>query len=268
MISNSRVALSFISFTLAILLLTLNTVGLFLPLEPEGINKENLRFANDYSHPLDATLESIQWKENDSTLIYSNRVSSAISKRLAHIHWEKYEPERFNQTIPIWENYLIYLMAKLTDIPEYNRYHFSNPYKSLERGIGVCGDAAMNLSAMLKERHITNKIVSFPGHVAVLVTLDKEQVWLFDPDFNVVIPYDITAISNNPELVRPFYNEKGYSEKEVNNLVNKYGLEYKTWDGVKHFITNKYYFEKFSYYLIWIFPLLLFGLGMLLRSKK
>ncbi len=268
MISNSRMALSFISFALAILLLTLNTVGLFLSLEPKDINKENLRFENDYSHPLEATLKSIQWKENDSTLIYSNRVSSTISKRLAHIHWEKYEPERFNQTIPIWENYLIYLMAKLTDIPEYDRYHFSSPYKSLERGIGVCGDAAMNLSALLKEKSIPNKIVSFPGHVAVQVTLDKEQVWLFDPDFNVVIPYDITAISNNPEIVRPFYNEKGYSEKEVNNLVNKYGFEYETWDGVKHFITKKYYFEKLSYYLIWIIPLLLFGLGILLSSKK
>jgi hypothetical protein len=68
--------------------------------------------------------------------------------------------EQFNQLIPIWENYFIYFMGVFSGIPEYERYHFANYQRSLERGIGLCGDASMVISQLLDKQNISNKILT------------------------------------------------------------------------------------------------------------
>lgn len=250
----------------SIVALVINTSGLFLKLSPTNFKEENLRFDNDQIYTFEDALDNIKWTDNDSNETYAIRLNSTIAGRLAHVHWEKYEPTRFNQTIPVWENYILYLAGKLTDIPEFERYHFSDPYRSLERGIGICGDASMNLSKLLDNKAIANTIISFPGHVIVEVEIAKDTKYVFDPDFNVIMPYNIEEINAQSDLIIPFYQERGYSQKEIDNLVQKYGLEFKRWQGVEHFITKKYYFEYASYYLIWILPIIAFYLFLKLRK--
>ena len=258
--------LAYFLFCASLTTLVINIFGLFFELAPSGLTAQNLRFKNDQIYTYEEAIENIEWKDSDSNVIYAQRLNSTIAGRLAHVHWEKYAPTRFNQTIPIWENYILYLAGKLSGIPEFERYHFSDPYRSLERGIGVCGDASMNLSKLLEHKEITNTIVSFPGHVIVEVEIAKEVKHVYDPDFNVILPYSIEEINAQSGLIIPFYEEKGYSEKEIDNLVDKYKLGYEKWRGVEHFITKKYYFEYASYYLIWIIPLLFFILFLILRK--
>ena len=48
---------------------------------------------------------------------FSTRVTKVIAKGIAHIHWDKYQPEKFNQIVPIWENYFLYFMGRFSGIP-------------------------------------------------------------------------------------------------------------------------------------------------------
>ena len=246
---------------LGLILFGINVFGIFLPIAPQNLSQENLRFPNDQALTFEQALDRLEWLNMDDITTFSSRVNDSIAKRLAHLHWQKYPPERFNQRIPIWENYILFLMGKLTTIPEYKRYHFANPYRSLERGIGICGDASMIMSQVLDKQNIQNKIISFPGHVIVAVKNTSDQTWLYDPDFNVIVPHSVEEVNAYPLLVKPFYREKGYSEKEIQSLVNSYSMEYKVWNGASHFITKKYYFEYFSYFLKWALPIIFFTIS-------
>ena len=258
---------AYVSVIIGVVLLGINGYGLTVSVAPTGFTEENLRFNNDQTLNYEAALASVNWLDSDDVTSYAGRINDAIAQRLAHVHWKKYPPGKFNQRIPLSENFILFAMAFVTDIPEYERYHFANPYRSLERGIGICGDASMIMSQLLDHKEIDNKIITFPGHVVVSVNKSPGQTWLYDPDFNVILPYSVEQINAKPSLIEPFYYEKGYSEKEVTNLVNKYGLDFKVWDGVSHFITNKYYFEKVSYWLKWVLPLTLLFFGIYLLRR-
>ena len=137
-------------------LLLLNVYGLFQDIRPASITNENLRFFNDQPLAFEETMQALKRRKNESDSEFSTRVTKVIAKGLAHIHWEKYQPEKFNQLVPIWENYFLYFMGKFSGFPEFRKYHFANYQRSLERGIGICGDAAMVLSQILNKQGINN----------------------------------------------------------------------------------------------------------------
>jgi hypothetical protein len=88
--------------------------------------------------------------------------------------------------------------------------------------------------------------------------------WIFDPDYGVVIPNNITQIEANPELVRPYYAAAGYTPKKVDSLVSYYRESgNQVTDGIIGYSRFRYYYEYASYVMIWIIPaLLLLPLGI------
>lgn len=248
-------------------LLSINIFGLFQDIRPSNFSEENLLFANDQPLAYAEVLPQLKKRENESDAEFSHRVTLVISKGLAHIHWEKYEPEQFNQRVPIWENYFIYFMSKLTNIPEYQKYHFANYKRSLKRGIGICGDASMVLSQVLTENNIQNKILTYPKHVVVEANLADQQSYLLDADFGLKIPYAKEQTKDNADKIEQIYLAEGYTFYDKDFFATLYAGDYQEWLGVKHFITNKYYFEKVSYWLKWPFPLFMILLFFFLRKK-
>jgi hypothetical protein len=246
----------FVIFLSGLFLLAINLYGLGKDVRPDMTNDEHLRFENDVELTYLESLGLLTRKEGENEARFTDRITYVISKSLAHIEWEQFDPQKYNQLIPIWENYFLYFMGVYSGIPEYERYHYANYKKSLYRGIGICGDASMIMSEVLNENNINNKIITFPGHVIVLAKIDGKEK-MYDPDFGVILPYSREQINVKPNLIAKFYRDKGYSDKEINNLISKYAQKYKVWDGVSHFITNKYYFEKFAYVMKWPLPILL-----------
>jgi hypothetical protein len=234
----------------------INIYGLTQNIQPVITDYEHLRFKNDVELTFDQGKELLDWKPEDNQIVFANRVTQTISKSLAHIEWNKFNVKRYNQLIPIWENYLLYFMGVYSGIPEFERYHYTDYTRSLRRGIGICGDASMIMSQILDENNIENKIITFPGHVIVSALIDGKQQ-TYDPDFGVFLPYSKDEINAKPSLIIKHYKSTGYSDKEINNLISKYGQNYQEWHGVEHFMTNKYYFEKFAYTMKWSFPLIL-----------
>jgi len=251
------------------LLTFINVYGKYQNIRPLIIFNDELRFKNDQPKSFNQTLFQLNKGKNETDLQFSKRVTKVIASGLAHIHWEKYEPDKFNQLVPIWENYFLYFMGKFSDIPEYSKYHFADYKKSLERGIGICGDASMIMSQVLDNNNIDNKIITFPGHVIVSAQFNDNEM-LFDADFGVYLPFSPDEIKQSPSLVDNYYLDAGYFDYDVKSFNNIYNNTYQRWSGVKHFITKKYYFEKVSYWLKWPLPIfmIIISLFSLHKSKK
>ena len=254
-------------FTGAMLLL-INLVGLGMEIRKPNLESDTtLRFTNDISLDYQQALEQIKRLPNESDREYADRVTYVISQALAHPEWKTTTDKSYNQLIPIWENYFLYFMGKFSGIPEYEKYHFANYRRSLERGVGICGDASMIMSQLLDEQGISNQLYVFPGHVIVSASFSDGSQNLFDPDFGVVLPGHVEQVRNNPQALSDAYSALGYTQLDGKILNNSYAREYSQWNGVSHFITKKYYFEIVSYWLKWLLPLALIIVGFVLFRK-
>jgi hypothetical protein len=254
---NVKFALIIASGFLGSCLLILNLYGLLLKdIRPSHFYQDELIFPNDEPLSYQKSIKQLDRKEDEKSKEFSLRINQVVSKSLAHIRWEKYDPSYFNQLIPPWENYILYLMGLFSDIPEYERYHYADYKRSIKRGIGICGDASMVLSEALEKYNIKNKIISFPDHVVTTVQLENEDEYTLDPDFGIFLPLSAQEIHDNPALAISYYSLAGFGGSRIQDLKQIYSEDFKEWDGVKHFITKKYYFEYFSYVLKWLIPLL------------
>lgn len=257
-------ALATLSLLSGLILLLINIYGLNQELRPAGLVPEVLRFGeNDLSlSPLELS-EAIRRLPTESDTDFAKRLTMALSKGIAHVEWERYDPDLFHQRVPVWENYLLYFVGVATSIPEFQRYHFANPYRSLERGIGICGDASMTLSGLLDEQGIENKIITVPGHVMVQAKVNS-QLMLLDADFGVVLDQGIAFYQQHPqELIKEYQQQLGRvndGELMIAGNLSKNGFS--VWDGTAHFITNKYYFEKFAYWIKWPLPIVMIMAGI------
>ncbi|WNC72539.1 hypothetical protein RGQ13_00775 [Thalassotalea psychrophila] len=258
MMKKVNLAFTIAAFLISLILISINIYGLFQDIRPKVFFSDQLRFKqNDISLSYKQTINNIARNQNENDQQYAQKITPVIAQGVAHIHWKKFENTKFNQLIPVWENYILFLMGKFSGIPEYEKYHYSDYHRSLKRGIGICGDASMIMSQILDEHNIHNQLLSFPGHVIVSAKFKDGQEYLFDPDFGVYLPYSAEEISQNSSLVISHYKNAGYSNDDLKALTRIYSNNFERWNGVQHFVTKKYYFEYFSYFFIWAFPCLL-----------
>ncbi|TPV62106.1 hypothetical protein FJ444_02225 [Aestuariibacter sp. GS-14] len=250
--------ISNISILLGCSLLVINLYGLTRDLRPEGLEPDVLRFGvNDVTISPSQTKVDIVRKPNESDEDYVRRLTYVLASGIAHLEWEEFEPDLYHQRVPIWENYILFLMGVITPIPEFKRYHYSNPHRSLERGIGICGDASMTLSGLLDEQDIKNKIITLPGHVMVEVEINGGKQ-LLDADYGVVLDEGgVEFYRQNPEnFIAGFQTQLGRVNDGEYFLASGLQKEgYQVWNGTSHFITKKYYFEKFAYVAKWVLPI-------------
>ena len=250
-------------------LLGINFYGVFQDVRPVEFFADELRFKNDITLTREETLNGIERLDGESDKAYAERVTKVIGAGLAHIHWRRYESDKFNQLIPIWENYFIYFMGKFSGIPEYERYHFANYERSLNRGIGICGDASMIMSQLLDEQGIDNQLITFPGHVIISATFDDGEQLTYDPDFGVPLLHSVDELQSIVGATSEAYLNAGYPYSDISIMNRIYDNPFERWDGVSHFITKKYYFEILAYWLKWPFPIVLVITGIfLLRTSS
>lgn len=246
----------------------INLYGLTQDIRPLGIYEDDMRFTNDISLRYEEAKKAILRKPTESELEYANRLAYVISQSIAHIDWKKeQDTSRYHQLIPIWENYFIYFMGIFSGIPEYEKYHFADYDRSIKRGIGICGDASMIMSQLLDKQGINNQLLSFPGHVVLSAKIGDNKEYLFDPDFGVSVPFSPDEIQQSPTLINDYYKDQGYSQ-DLTTLNRIYDNPFERWNGVKHFITKKYYFEKLAYWLKWPAPLFLIFLGFWILKAR
>jgi len=262
-------ALFCIFFSVALLLV--NLYGEFSNIRKEGLGYESpefIRFDNDKPLSYEDSIKKLESIPKKSDRQYAYEANQIVQQSLAHIEWKKVDPVEYRQRIPIWENYFLYFAGELSNLPQFERYHFVDYKRSIKRGIGICGDASMVLSQVLDNANIQNHIVSFDQHVITEAILSDGEHMLLDPDFGIIMNIGLDELIRNPEKAYSYYIKGGFNKQETMSLVHIYKSEYKIFDDVYSFMSKRYIFEYTTYFIKWPLPIILLFIGYKFARKK
>lgn len=244
-------------FMTGCLLFLVNIYGLFRSLRnPSIYTEQNTWFVSDINIKYDDLKNQLLRKAGESDRDFAVRATSAVHNGILH-YWEDEGLSKYHLTVPLWENYLLYA-ASWFDPKQYRKYEFTNYKKDLERGVGLCSTHSIILKGVLNNNGIHADLLDIRHHVALRAEVDKNQWWILDPDYGVVVPYDTGAIRADPGVILTAY-------KDMNNLYKPEIKKHYTpaylaelYGGAGNRIYAVYnWFEPFSYWAIWIIPLLL-----------
>jgi hypothetical protein len=260
-------------FVIAIVLLGINIFGLFKSLRNPAIYSEEKTLRNRIS---DITIrypeieKDLIRRQGESDKDFAIRINKVVNDGFAH-YWKEAGLSKYRIRVPVWENYLLYA-ASYINPKTYRMYEFSNYKKDLERGVGLCSTHCIVLKGVLNKNGIDADLWDIAGHVVLRTQVAPDQWYLLDPDFGVVVPYDTAAVQQNPEIVRPYYQDmaKLYypdakSPYTVDHVVEIYGKE------GNHIYTVDNGFEYFSYWAKWIIPFVLmlpWAIGRLMNGRR
>lgn len=261
--------LSQILLFIGIVLLGINILGLFKTMRNPEVHSEEITLrnrVNDITIPYPDIKEMLKRKNNESNIDFAVRINKVVNDGFAH-YWKAAGTEKYHLRVPVWENYLLYA-ASYINPKKYERYEFSNYRKNLERGVGLCSTHSAIVKGVLLENGIKAELLDVGGHhVVVRAELNDTATYLLDPDFGVVVPHDTAALTFNPELARaPFENMAALYYPDA---IDPYTTDYvvKIFGDKKHTYTISNWFETFSYWAIWIIPVL-FMIPYFLRLYK
>lgn len=245
-----------------------NLYGLGQSLRPPGLGEDarELRFIPEEVWPFERSMREIEALADISEVNQiALRANFVANRSLVHIDWERVDPVKYRQLVPLWENFGLHILGRVTSMPQIQRYHFADYKRSIERGIGICGDAANLLSSILDRYGVENRIVSFPGHVVVEYE-DADKSLLLDPDFGIALEMSVDELKANPAAITDVYRQNGYSDREINRLIEVYGRGPSFFDDTFHFMTKRYVFEELSYLAKWPLPIMMVLIpGLVLR---
>lgn len=267
-------SLKYLFLLIGLFLMGLNLYGLTQPIRYPGLfetQKELLRFPVEGNYSFSETMGALDsFKPAENGVDTTRDLNKLVNNALTHVHWTKVDAQTYRQLVPAWENYFLYLIGKFSPLPQFNRYHFSDYRRTLERGIGQCGDASIVLSSLLDSYDIESNIIAYPqGHVIVEQIDESGRSLLFDPDFGVELGVSLDELPDKLDVVENAYLAAGYDQqRDIDLLLDVFQTEVHIYDDTKHFMTMRYYFERISYVLKWVLPTFLLAIALLLGRRQ
>jgi hypothetical protein len=256
-----------ILFFLGVGLFIMNIAGLSISLRNESIYKERAGINLTEKELYQRINEPVNYRKE-----YITNLNEAVHRGIAH-YWRDAGINKYNLRIPFWENYLLYIASYL-DPEEYLKYEFYDYRRAIERGVGLCSQQAIIVSEILLEKGIPSFIIGLSGHVVLRaqVDADRNEWWVLDPDYGVVIPHDIDIIEKNPIIIRSFYAQAGYKPKTIDSLGKIYekteGYVVRDESGAKGYRIKRYRAEHISYFLKWMVPCIFIATSIILFIKR
>lgn len=268
-----------IIFFIGLVLLGINIYGLFKSLREPGIyNEQNTKKVNDITIKYPEVKEQLQRKDGETAKDFAQRITYVVADGMLY-YWKGVgyktnndDLSKYNLRVPVWENYLLWLPYALKG-KDYAGYEFSNYKKNLERGVGLCSTNSIVLKGVLNKYGIKAELWDIDGHHVVtraLVDKEKNEWWMLDASYGIVVPFDIPAIEANPEIIRDAY--KDVASKYKPNAPNAYSTDRIIgYYGSKnnHAYSMDGFKEDLMYWAKWIIPFLLmlpYGLRLLKRK--
>jgi hypothetical protein len=244
--------LSIILFVPGFIITFINLGGVFIPLRDPEINIKEFQpygLMKKIHYDQDEVFKAIDQRQDETNEAYAYRLVDLVFDNTLHFY-EPENPEKYNQRVPIFENFIIFSRSYYSSQPDI--YEFCNPYKAMERGVGLCSQMSKIIHAILEQNGIPAQIIVLSGHVVVEALIDDypHQWWILDADIGVVIEHDLKTLENRPDLVEKAYLESGYSQELSTKVAEIYGA-----DG-NYVQTNKGYCqsERQMYINKWLWP--------------
>lgn len=246
-------------------LLALNIVGVWLPLRNPAIYHEpRNNFHRDITLT-EAELRAALIRQSDETNHdYAVRATKAVKAGIAHYWWGE-KAEEYNLRVPLHENYILWYLGSLH--PYYELYQFVDPDKAIERGIGLCSQHSMILTDALQENGIAAHIVDLSSQHVVVTAHINGQAWVLDPDYGLVLPYDLETLANNPDLIRSYYlytDDVRPAEQVAEWAIRAYSLPDTTvYPRLTNYTGILGDLERQTYIAIWIIPMFCIGVSVI-----
>jgi len=217
--------LSIAFFVVGIILTCINLVGVFIPLrDPEISTKEFQPYGvtKNVQYNQDEVFKAIDQRPNEENAAYTYRLVDLVFDNTLHF-FDPTNPGKYHQRVPIYENFILFTRSFSPSVTDH--YEFCDPYRALERGVGLCSQFSKIIYAILKQNGIPARIQVLTGHVVTEGLIDKgsDQWWILDADLGVVIEHDLETLENNPEIVADIYRENGYSQELSTKIAEIYG---------------------------------------------
>lgn len=240
---------------IGLLLLVVNITGLFIPLRNDAIYTEpDASFPRDIVIPYKAAVHLVNRLPGEADLEYLERLTQVINASMAH-YWVKEDAAKYRILVPVWENWLLWI-AGMFRADGYDMYEYFDYHKALERGVGMCSQHAIAEVGILNDNGVEAQIINLSNQHIVLRARIGDEYYVADPDFGVVIPYDLWKLHQEPELVRPYY--QGFQMDDW--AIKVFALNgHVVFDDLRMYkqIRLWSFTEWFSYLAIWLIPLLL-----------
>jgi hypothetical protein len=258
-------------FYLGVCLLIINIIGLFISLRNESIYQDqNTQFENDIILTEKEMFNQINQEVIDKK-DYITNLNATVNQGIAH-YWRDSGINTYNLRVPVYKNYLLFIASYL-DPEEYLKYEFVDYKKAIERGIGLCSQQAIIVSEILLEKSIPSFIIGLTGHVVLRAQVDasSDEWWVLDPDYGVIIPYDINVIEKDSKIIRPFYARAGYKLETIDMLEKIYkkkGNVISSKPGARGYQSKRCRNEPRFYLFKWIIPFILMIPSIMVFSVK
>jgi hypothetical protein len=258
--------LRFIFFLSGLILLIINLSGLFISMRnPELYTETNTGRLNDVTIRLEDAKKQIVRKDGETDKSFALRINDVVSKSMMHYYKTEGE-KKYNLRVPVWENWPLWLISCFS---EDKRYEFAQYKKNLERGVGLCSTHSVVVKGILLDNGIDASLWDIAGHVVVRAEVGKNEWWILDPDYGLVVEHDIAEIEADPELVRPAYAEMAKLYKPdyndpytTDHVVQIYGKE------GNHIYDLNLPLERAYYIAKWLIPFLLMLPFLLIKFIK
>ena len=242
-----------ISFGVGVLLLSINVFGLFLTMRnPEIYTESKLVFTNDILLTEEEFYKEFEKISDLSVKEYVYEANRIVNQGIAH-YWTDDAIKKYNLRVPVWENYIMFFRSFYDS--SFLKYEFCSSKKAIERGVGMCSQQALILTDILNKRGIKTNLVGLYGHVVVTSLVDdkKDEWWVLDPDYGVVLKKDLLSLESDPVLLESVYKNAGvvgiYTTDKDNSIVE---------GGVSAYLGEGYCRnERYDYILIWVIPIVL-----------
>jgi hypothetical protein len=258
--------LSYFIFVPGLILLIINFSGLFMSMRnPELYTETNTGRINDVTIWLEDAKKQIVRKDGETDKAFAVRINDVVSRSMMH-YYKKEGEKKYNLRVPVWENWPLWLKGCFSDD---KRYEFAQYKKNLERGVGLCSTHSVVVKGILLDNGINASLWDIAGHVIVRAEVDKNEWWILDPDYGLVVEHDIPEIEADPELVRPAYAEmaKLYKPDYDDPYTTDHVVEIYEKEG-NHIYDLNLPLEKAMYAAKWIIPFLLILPFLLIKLKK
>jgi len=207
-----------------------------------------------YLHEVDVLIKD----SNMSREKVAYRVTDIVNNAIYH-YWPDEDSKSFR--VPWYENYLMFFANYLYP-SVYKNYEFCDARLAIRRGAGLCSQAAIAVVDILEQKGIASRTVALNGHVISTIRIDDQTRWLLDPDYGVVIPHDLPEVEANPDIIKPYYKDKGYDDVTVEKIVSIITdtpniLEPRGVTGYPDCTKKKIFARKASYVAKWVIPVVL-----------
>lgn len=247
--------LRWVLLTVGMGLLVVNLIGLFVPLRNPAIYTEP---ANNFEHDISLTEEEFLAIVHAPAATSADRLRQltlAVAQGIAH-YWDDSGISKYNLRVPVQENYWLWAASWLYPAG-FQKYEFFQYEKAVARGVGLCSQHALILLELLHELGFEASLIPLHGHVVVTAAVQPGQWWTLDPDYGVILPYTIATLSHHPERVEQYYQAAGHAPALSTELARIYSAPAPAQiDALAHY-SLRYYFERVTYVLKWVVPLLL-----------